>query len=480
MNSNGRVPIPARRRAIRSLFRAGAILSLSLWAPAIGRGQDSLPVKLTLAEAVEKASRDFPAIRAARAEAKVAGAGVEAARTPYLPRADLLWQENRATRNNVFGLLLPQSTLPSISGPDLEARTMQSAWGSAGGLLLSWEPIDFGLRKAGLDQARALARQAEANEAVARLEAGVAAADAFLALAAAGQAVAAARAGVERAETISKAVLALVAQELRPGVDAARAEAELAGARNLLIRAEQEAELARAALGEAIGQPGAAVDIDPGRLLGPPPEAGRPGVNFQLHPVSLAQTALIDAARAREKVAEKSWAPRINWQTAVFGRGTGARLDGTFSNSRGWYPDTFNWATGVTVTFPVLDFFGMRARKRAEAGRAEAEEARREQLVNSLKTQDARARTLVDAARRIAVNTAVQARAAREALEKARVRYEYGLTNITEVADAQRLLVQSEIDNAVAGLSVWRALLAAARIDGDLAPLVRLASGGGR
>src|SRR5204863_3702272 len=96
------------------------------------------------------------------AQAAAAAAGIGVAQTAYLPRTDLLWQENRATRNNVFGLLLPQSVIPPISGPVLETSSLDSAWGSAGGMLLSWEPFDFGLRKANVDVARALTSQANA------------------------------------------------------------------------------------------------------------------------------------------------------------------------------------------------------------------------------------------------------------------------------------------------------------------------------
>jgi outer membrane protein TolC len=57
-------------------------------------------------------------------------------------------------------------------------------------------------------------------------------------------------------------------------------------------------------------------------------------------------------------------------------------------------------------------------------------------------------------------------------LTRAKVRYEYGLTNITEVADAQRLVAQAEIDDAVAKLAVWRAMLIAAKLQGDLKPFL--------
>jgi len=434
--------------------------------------QELSPQKLTIEQTVELALKNYPAIRAARSQSQSAEAGIELARTSFLPRADLLWQENRATRNNVFGLLLPQSTLPSISGPDLGSRTLDSAWGSAGGLLFSWEPFDFGLRKANVDLAKAQSKQAAMAEAVTELDVATTAADAFLTLLAAEQTVHAARANVERAETFAKSVRVLADNQLRPGVDVSRAEAEQAAANNQLIQAQQTAELARANLADAIGLPGENVAIEAGPLLALPPVESPASINFSLHPLALSQTASIDAAKARDKVLQQTWFPRFNWQTAVYGRGTGARLDGTFNNSRGFYPDTLNWATGVTITFPVFDIFGLRARRKAEANNIAAEQARYDQVVNTLKTQDKRAGVLIESARKIAANTEIQLKAARETLTRAQVRYEYGLTNVVEIADAQRLQAQAEIDDAVARLSVWRAMLGAARLQGDLKPFL--------
>ena len=60
----------------------------------------------------------------------------------------MLAQANHATRNNVFGLLLPQGVIPSMSGPVLGTNNLGTAWGSAVGTLVTWEPFDFGLRTA--------------------------------------------------------------------------------------------------------------------------------------------------------------------------------------------------------------------------------------------------------------------------------------------------------------------------------------------
>jgi outer membrane protein len=45
------------------------------------------------------------------------------------------------------------------------------------------------------------------------------------------------------------------------------------------------------------------------------------------------------------------------------------------------------------------------------------------------------------------------------------------------MADAQRLLAQAEMDDSVAKLAVWRAMLAAAKLQGDLKPLMEQISG---
>jgi outer membrane protein len=440
--------------------------------PATAAAQDSQSIPLKLSAAVDQALSNYPSVRASRAQAAAAEAGVDVARTAYLPRMDMLWQENLATRNNVFGLLFPQSVVPPISGPQLDRESLRGAAGSAGGLLFSWEPFDFGLRRANVDLARAARKQAGVGVEVTRLDVAYTAADAFLAVIANDQIVRAARASVERMEVFAKAVQALVDNELRPGVDASRANAELAAAKNQLIQAQQDAEVSQASLAEAIGQAGAPVTIDAGPLLTLPSPPLSETPNFAAHPLARAQAASLETAQSRERVLERSYFPRFNFQSAVFGRGTGARIDGTFDNGKGLYPNTGNWAMGMTITFPAFDIFGLRARRRVEYNNIQAEQARYDQTIQALKTQDAKARALIEAARRTAENTPLQLKAAQETEMRARVRYENGLTNVIEVAEAQRLLAQAEADDAVARLALWRALLIAARAQGDLRPFL--------
>ncbi len=121
--------------------------------------QPTPPAGLTLANAVDAALHNYPSIRISQEQINAAAAGIQLARTAYLPRVDMLAQVNRATRNNVFGLLLPQSVIPSISGPVLGTNNLGTAWGSAVGALVTWEPFDFGLRRASVAAATAARAQ---------------------------------------------------------------------------------------------------------------------------------------------------------------------------------------------------------------------------------------------------------------------------------------------------------------------------------
>src|ERR671932_421131 len=84
-------------------LRAGMSIALSFILPrSIGWAQTSL----TLDQAVQEALSRYPAVQTSLEQAAAASAAINLARTSYLPRADLIGQSNRATHNNVFGMLL--------------------------------------------------------------------------------------------------------------------------------------------------------------------------------------------------------------------------------------------------------------------------------------------------------------------------------------------------------------------------------------
>ena len=95
----------------------------------------------------------------------------------------------------------------------------------------------------------------------------------------------------------------------------------------------------------------------------------------------------------------------------------------------------------------------------AQAANVRAGEAQYNLIALNLRAQFNAALATLAGARRVAANTPVEVTAARSALEQATARYQSGLAPIDDVAQAERLVVQAQIDNSLARLNVWRALL---------------------
>jgi len=163
-------------------------------------------------------------------------------------------------------------------------------------------------------------------------------------------------------------------------------------------------------------------------------------------------------------------------QSSLFARGSGANSNGVFDGGfDGLGLDRENWAAGVQVVFPnVFDFSSLRARKTAAAASSRAELARLDEATLSVTSQQRTAAAILQSARAIAASTPVQLTAARQSETQARARFDAGLANIIEVADAQSLLASAEVQDQLARVDVWRALLAVAVAQGDLAPFVNL------
>jgi outer membrane protein len=432
---------------------------------------------LRLRETIAMATETFAEVQAKRAELSAATEGVGLAKKTYLPDGDVYLQWNRATRNNVFGLLLPSGSVPSISGPALEQTSSQSTFGSVAAALVQWKAFDLGERAAGVHEAEALRQRAEAGLRLTELDVSLGAMDAFLAVVAADSGVRAAAATAQRMEAFVESVSVLAENELRAGADLSLARAELARARIELIHAEQLRDEARTRLSEWLGRAGEAIEVEGADLIASMPDAEEraeaESTELETNPFVVHEQAGLDAARARKDAAAKSSLPEIDVLASVYSRGTGALLDGSFEGgSGGLWPDRSNWAIGVAVRFPFLDIPRSQQRKAIEGYGERAAEARYENAVQHLTAELERGRIRLASARSVADNTPLELEAARSLQAQARARYDAGLADVLEVAESERILRRAETENDVARLDVWRAAFDLAATEGDLTPVL--------
>jgi outer membrane protein TolC len=436
-----------------------------------------VPRAISLADAVEYALAHNPRVREVEAARVVAQDRTDAARARLLPDLSIVAQVNRGTGNVVPGPLFSLRGIPNLSGPPQGRSFNSGVWGSTMGASASWDVLLLERQMAVVDAALAEEGRAEAGTAALKLEVAFNAADRFVTLLSRTEIVRAARAGVDRDRVFVQIVKALTDQALRPGADLSRAQAELAIAEAQLIRTEQSAEVARIELGQALGEPRLAITPLPGPLL-----SGQPGAALTArtpHPVLVESDAAVTAAQKRERAVGLEYLPRLELVGALWTRGSGLSNNGKASPANGLAPDTPNWAAGITFVWPLLETVGVRARARAEAANVQAATARRAELGDLIDAQLLSAAVIADGARRVAAETPIALESARAAETQATARYRSGLATVLEVAEAQRLLTDAEIQDAEARLGVWSALLLAARATGDLGPFLTLAGGGG-
>lgn len=460
---------------IRRSICAVAFISVLAAIPVCAQTSTASPLVFTLEQAVNYALANYPAVRAALSQVNAAQAGVGVARTAYLPQVNSLWQNNRGTVNSTFGQLLPQSVIPSLSGPVLASTSGSNVWGSAAGLLASWEPFDFGLRSASVNIARAEEATAHAQAGITRLEVAQATVNAFFNLLAARQVTLTSREDVERRRVFAESVNVLVQNQLRPGADGSRANADLAQARIRLIQAQTNENAGRAAFANLLGLNPSEIEIVPGPLFTLPSSQSFPALPPATNPFALAQGAKAQESQARERVLAKSYFPKFILQSALSGRGTGAETTGqTLGGTAGLGLQRMNWAAGVQVTFPILQTFSLRAQQQVEQANEATEKARYDQVLQDISGRTAQAQISLEGARQIAQETPAEIAAARDAEQQAGARYDAGLATLVEVSQAQNVLVQAEVDDAIARLSVWRNLAALAAVEGDLEPFLNL------
>jgi outer membrane protein len=442
---------------------------LALIPEASAQGQPAAPRTVTIDQAIDYALQNYPAVRASFEELSAARTQIGLARTAFLPQISGVYQDSRATQNQVDGVWLPTPFNPAVEGP-VQPSSGQSFWASQAAALFSWEPVDFGLRSARVDRARSTEDKSKADLALTRLQVATAVGNYFLLTVATEEATAAAQANVERWRVFAQSAHTLVDNQLRPGADASRADAELARATVRLYQSQQAERAARDTLAALMGAAGREIQTDSARLLDQVPSGSIPEIAASDHPLALDQMAAVRQIQADERVLGHTDYPRLFLQAEVFGRGSevpnGSSIIG---NWNGLAPARGDWITGISIVFP--DVFGLKAlseQKQISKAEEQSQKAHYDQVIQDVTGQIQAARDQLKLAVLIAGETPAELAAAQQSETQSRARYDASLAALVEVADAENLLAQAEVDNAVARLNVWHALFTLANAQGDL------------
>jgi len=413
--------------------------------------------KVTLAEAIEYALKNQPAVKAALARVAARQADVAIPRGQWLPSVGLTAQLIVGTANNTTASYLGAPLVPTPRvGGTTSVNASTATWSpepsTLAGLGVTQQIFDFGRIAAEISAAESLATAERRTAEAQSLDVRFGVEEAYFAVHAAKAVVRAAEDGFERAVAHYQLARAGVAQGLRPPIEQTRVAAEVARLDLIKVRAEGQVRVSQTLLAAAVGSPEPALDI----ADQPPTPAELPPLEATVQR-ALAREPQLQAALERihsqEEETRAAFAqlrPEFLFAGTLNGRAGGSQPSGSapIPSGGGWIPEVPNWQVGILFNWPI---FEGTLWARAESSR-EREVVRREEA--ALVKQDLVARidstyVAVTVAREALPRLAAAVEAARANYAQADARFKAGLGTSVELADAQTLRTDADIQLAL-------------------------------
>ena len=417
---------------------------------------------MTMAEALDYARGHQPAIRAALARVSVRA---EEARVPggqWLPTVGVTGQIFAMTANNTTATYVqaPWMDIPRIGATASQSTGSWSPYASTlVGAGLTQEVFDFG--RIGAERAAADAQVAvekhRSEEARLDIELGVE--EAYFSVLAAKAVVQASDDAYGRSLVHRDLARRGVDAGLRSPIELTRAEADLDRFDVGRVRARGGVAVAESVLSAAIGAPDAAIDV----AGEPPAPADMPALAEALDlaqkrdPRLAERLAQLKASEESTRAVGAALRPNLLATATVTGRAGGAPpSSGPTPAGNGWVPDVPNWDAGLVLSWALFD--GTIAARR-DAARS-LEQVRRDEIDEAREQEAAEVRETYVKVR--VANTALVAlknevTAARANYEQADARFRAGIGNAVELADAEAVRTDAEIELALGQFELARA-----------------------
>lgn len=422
---------------------------------------------MTMAEALSYAHAHQPAIREALSRVSERMVEADIPRGQWLPTVAITGQIFAMTANNSTGTFVatPYMDIPRIGGTSSASRSFSPHASTFVGAGLLQEVFDFGrigAQRAAADE-RVLVERHHAD--AARLDIDFGVEEAFFSVMSAKSIVMASEDAYARAKVHRDLAQRAVGSGLRSPIELTRAEADLARFDVGRVKARGGLAVAQSVLSASIGAPDPAIDV-----AGEAPRVGdMPALHEALtlaqarDPILAETIAQLRAAEEQTRAVAAELRPDLSLTATLSGRAGGAPpTTGAAASGDGWVPNVPNWDAGLVLSWPLFD--GVISARRNAARSAEQVhqdevDVRREQETATVRqgfVQVEVARAALGALE----NTVIAARAN---YAQADARFGAGIGNAVELADAEAIRTDAEIQLALGQFELARARAAFGR-----------------
>jgi outer membrane protein len=402
----------------------------------------------TLADLADSARHHLPLLLEKQALINSAKAGITEARHAFLPKLNVVDEVSVGTANDLTGGFLPiPGVFHGISGGVTAANNYQAATSNLASLYGEYELVNFGLRGAKVENAKAFAGVQEADFdrqfymvkwQIGKIYFGILQNRSQLAVEAE---------NVRRFESVYGISRALTGTGINAGVDSSLAKAGLSGAKvgynqqlARLRKLEQELSYLTGIVSPKIGMDVTERKIAADRFLAYAEDT--------LHnPLSDYYNKQALQFRSEAALIRKSYLPKIILGAGGWARGSSIQYSNDYKSlEEGLGLQRLNYTAGLGVTYDL--FNGVRRKdKLAVAGyQQDAADYTLQQAHLSLHNDAVQAGEDIDAAQKNLAELPVQVQAATDAFKQSLAQYESGLINLVDLTNASFVLYKAQSD----------------------------------
>ena len=429
----------------------------------------------TLRQLTDSAQVHYPLLQQMESVASGAQASVTVARHAFLPRMRFAEQINAGTDNSIPGGYVTYGMVPSVSSGIRKDNNGATAAGNLSIISADYDLVDFGYRKAYIDQSRSVAAVYQADAARAAYDVRIQVSRIYFNLLKECFRLNVNRQNASRYREILTVIQALSGAGLKPGSDSAQARAEWSKSLTLLEQTTGNVINLKEQLSYFTGIPVEKVNIDSSSAhwLAGWDEKNPPGTDSALNPFLEYYQVQHRQLQAEQRLVGRSFSPRIVIQARTWARGSSIGYDDAYNAlSQGLGYQRYNYLAGIAFQYDL--FSPLHRKDQLAVARWQTEAARKALEQESLTLQSTRrqADTSIQTAENNLAEIPRQVTAAADVYRQKMAQYRAGIINLIDLTNAAFVLDRSQNDYVETLADWYLARTEAAWSSGALLPFI--------
>jgi outer membrane protein TolC len=411
----------------------------------------------SLSDFVDSAEHHMPVLLQKKALIDAAKAGVADARHTFLPSAFVGDELTLGTDNSLPGSYLSYGIIPSTSSGLHPSNDYQSAVGNIAIFQSQYELLDFGLKKARINNADAYVNLAQADfdkeKYLLKWEVG----KLYFDILKNQFQLSIEKENVNRYEEVYKVIEAVTRSGIKAGADSSLAMAELSKSRISYNQTEGQIKQLQQQLSYLTGINAANFSIDTSQTknyLNEPGSLNNNANNLD-NPLTDYYNKQEMLYKQTEDLVKKTYLPKIFLSATGWARGSSIDYNGDYKSiSEGLGYQRFNYMVGATFVYDIFNLVHRKDKLAISHFNTIASDYDLQQQELSLKNVNNQADEAIHTAEKNLLEIPIQIKASQDTYNQKTAQYKAGIINLIDLTNASFVLYRAQSDY-VQTLSDW-------------------------